>query len=79
MQHYQNEMRTLSINIMDAKLSECEKIYDDDITKFWQNQRTLPVDQRLTPAIVDLMERRLTLITDKIQCLYHYKNRVMKL
>ena len=73
--HYKIEVLTLFTDIIDAKIRDVQKIFDDELKQFWQEQRSLPTNdqRRLNKTTLDLMDRSLILITNKMQYIYHYK------
>ena len=73
MKQYWSKMMHIYTETLEIKLQEAQKLFDEELTKFWRNQRLLPVQQRLKQTMIDLMEQHLTLITNKTQCIYNYK------
>ena len=73
-QHYQHEMMNIFINLIDAKFEQCEKIFNSEVAQLWKNQRTLPVNERFTSTMIDLIERHLLMIVEKVEYMYYYKN-----
>jgi hypothetical protein len=76
-QQYKNEMKTIFTETNEVKLRETQQFFDDEMTKMWHDQRALSIDQRLNPIIIAIIDRHLLLITDKIQCIYHYRNAIL--
>jgi hypothetical protein len=66
-------MATIFSDIVEIKLQESKKIFDNEMAKMWQNQRKLPMNQRLNSTMLQFIDRYFALATEKIQCIYHYK------
>lgn len=47
--------------------------YHQGINAFWQNQRSLSNTQKLSPMMIDLIERRSNIVAERIRCVYNYK------
>lgn len=73
MEHYKNEMIKLFLEVSETKLQESHLLFDIENTKLWQDQRSLPVHQRLNQTMIQFMESQLALIARKIECIYNYK------
>jgi hypothetical protein len=66
-------MKTVFTDIIKCKLEDSQKIFDNEMAQMWQDQRKLPANERLNPAMISFMDQYLSLITEKVQCIYHYK------
>ena len=73
MTQYKSEMMKIYTETLEVKLRESQKLFDDEMTKLWQDQRSLPTHQRLKQTMIDLIDRHLTLITSQVECIYNYK------
>jgi len=73
MKQYKNEMMKIYIETVEVKLRESQKLFDDEMAKFWKEQNSLPINQRLNQTMINLMDRHLTLIISKLECIYNYK------
>jgi len=74
MQQYKNEMLLIFIDAKKAKLHQYEKILNDETEKIRQNQLLLPIDERLNRSNINIIERYLILITEKVEWIYLCKN-----
>jgi len=72
-QQNRNEMMKSYMNMADTYYNEIHKLYHQDITKFVQDQRILPIDQRFNKMILNLIEERFNNITEKLQSVYNYR------
>ncbi|CAF3317900.1 unnamed protein product [Rotaria sp. Silwood2] len=70
---YKNDMITIYRNISQVYMCDAQKIFDDSMAKLWREQHSLPIDQQFHSVILNLIEQRLTNITDKVQSMYRYK------
>ncbi|CAF4679464.1 unnamed protein product, partial [Rotaria socialis] len=57
----------------ESQFYQCQKIFDDELSKIWQNHRNLVKNQGMTTALIHLIERCLTLITEKFRQIYNYR------
>lgn len=78
-QQYKNEMMNILTDSIEVRLSQSQKLFDDELAYIWQHERTLPLDQQLNQTAIDLMYRHLLLISEKVQYIYYYKNIIPKI
>ncbi|CAF3676623.1 unnamed protein product [Rotaria sordida] len=64
-EEYKNEMMILFINMSEIYMHETQKLFDQQMTELWQHQRSLPMDQQFTPRILNLIEQRLSIVTER--------------
>jgi len=76
---HQHKQKTVLIllDTIETKLHESQMLFNDQITKLWHHQCVLEIDQKLNQTMIDLIERHLLIITDKIQCMYHFRKNIM--
>lgn len=70
---YKQEMILLFLNSSKCYMTEMQNSFDDNMAQFWQYQRSLPLNQRLNPIILKLIEQRLNNLTEKVKCIYQHK------
>jgi hypothetical protein len=73
MKQYKSEMLKIYIETVETKLQQSQQLFDSEMTKFWQDQRSLPISERLNQTMINLMDRQLILIISKVECIYNYK------
>ncbi|CAF5178151.1 unnamed protein product, partial [Rotaria magnacalcarata] len=57
----------------ESQFYQCQKIFDDELSRMWQNHRNLVKNQGMTTTLIHLIERRLALITEKFRQIYNYR------
>jgi hypothetical protein len=67
------DMFNLYISSATTQMNRYQSQYNDGIKKMWQDQRLLSDNRKLTPAMIDLMEQRACIISERIKCIYNYK------
>ncbi len=59
------ELMALHIVKLERKLYQCQKLFDDELSKMWQNHRNLVQDKGMPTVLSKLIEQRFTNITDR--------------
>ena len=70
---HRKEMISLFLIITEAKLDESRTFFDEAMDSMWQNQRILPMGERFTPDMINLLDRQLALIKEGIESFYRFK------
>jgi hypothetical protein len=70
------KMLMLAVTCAQAQHSRCHKQHNDQVRQMWQEQRSTPIDRRLSQAMMDLVEQRFHNIDQRVQCLYMHKTRL---
>ena len=73
MKQYKKEMMNLFLETVETKLQESHQLFDIEVAKLWQDQRSLPVRQRFSPTLMHFIDSQLALIARKVACIYNYK------
>lgn len=74
--HFNNEkinLMALYISTAEKKYDQCQKQFHEELSKMWQNHRNLIKNQGMTTTLTNLIEQRLTLITEKYEHIYNYR------
>ncbi|CAF1392801.1 unnamed protein product [Adineta steineri] len=71
---YKIEMMAIIIDTMKVKLEDSQKLFDDKLANMCHDQHLLPIGQRLNQTMIDMIERHLVFITEKIAYLYPLNN-----
>ncbi|CAF1265576.1 unnamed protein product [Adineta steineri] len=72
-QQYRQEINKIIIDTMQTELDQFQKLFANEIAAMWQCQRLLSMPLQIDQTMLDLIERHLLLINEKIQCIYDYK------
>jgi len=67
------DMFNLYISSATTQTQHYQRQHNDQIEKMGLDQRSLPQDQKLTPVMIDLIEQRANIITERIKCIYNFK------
>jgi hypothetical protein len=78
-QKSKQEMIIILINTIDTKLHRSRLLLHNKLRKICQNQRVLPIDQQFNETMVDLIQRHLLTITEKMQYVYQFRKASMSL
>ncbi|CAF4049665.1 unnamed protein product, partial [Rotaria magnacalcarata] len=77
---YEKQIERKKMNLMamyiakaESQFYQCQKIFDDELSRMWQNHRNLVKNQGMTTTLIHLIERRLALITEKFRQIYNYR------
>lgn len=78
---YQETIRQAKDNLLfiytrasEARNDEYQKKFDQTMANMWKNQREQPADERLTPTMLAIIERRQININECMKELYRLKN-----
>jgi hypothetical protein len=63
----------IHIGRAEVKFNQSHKIFHDELSKMWQNHRNLVKNQGMPTVLTNLIQQRLTNITDKLRDLYGFR------
>ena len=66
-------MITLYLNAVEAKRAESHTLFNDAMDNMQERQHILSVPDRFSPTMLVLLDRRLALITERLECIYRFK------
>ena len=66
-------MFNLYISSAKSQVQHYQREHNDGIKKMWQDQRSLSQDQKLTMDMMDLIEKHVGVIAERIKCIYNFK------
>lgn len=69
----------LSLETAEEQMHQCQKRFNIKMNQIWSNENQLPLDQRLTPRMIYLIEQRLANIDARLECIHKYKLQLSKL
>ena len=72
MQEHRRELLRLFLATTEAKRDESKRDFDQAMAQFWREQRTVPEQERLTDGLIAILERRVALITTRLDYVYQY-------
>ncbi len=67
------DMMAVMMTGAEAIQRQCQKEFDTEMTKLWQDYRKFSSEQRITPVMMDLIDERFNNVTERIQSIYHFK------
>jgi hypothetical protein len=67
------DMFNLYISSATIQMHFYQREHTNAIKKMWQDQRSLPQDQKLAPVMMSLIEQRANIISERIKCIYDFK------
>lgn len=73
LKNYKQEMILLFLNMSKVYMSEIQALFNKEMYQFWQNQRLLPVHERFTPVVLNLIEERLANRAEKAKYVYQHQ------
>ena len=73
LQHHRKEMITLYLDTVEAKRDESHTLFNNAMDSMQERQHILSVPDRFSPAMLVLLNRRLALITERLECIYRFK------
>jgi hypothetical protein len=84
--HYVEVVEQAKVDIMilardtaERRMHQYQKQYNMEMNQMWQNEKLLPIDQRLTSTIIYLMEQRLVNIDARLEYIYKCKAQLNQL
>ncbi len=57
----------------EAKKNDSQKKFDEEIAEIWKSQHQYPIDERLTPTMLTIIEQRRKNIIECVKWIYHLK------
>ena len=78
LQGFKTDMLALFTATLDAKSDECERSFHHEMTVMWQAHRQQPDTDRLSAAMIELIDRRLALIADRSASMLAYEQLVAR-
>ena len=66
-------MIDLFLNATEAKLGVCRTLFNDVMENMQESQYLLPMADRFSPNMMNLLDRQLALITEKLECTYRFE------
>ena len=72
-QQAKEEMLQLYISTAQAQMDRYRKQFNSKLKQFWLEQHSLPKDQKLTAAMINLIEQRWKNMSESVKCVYKYK------
>jgi hypothetical protein len=66
-------MFNIYISSAKTQMQHYQREHNNEIKRMWQDQRSLPQDQKLTRIMLDLLEKRADVIEERIKCIYNYR------
>lgn len=67
------DMMAAFIKAAKEYMCQTQKLFDRATQTMWQDERILPLSQRFSPTMLDLLDQRFINVTEKAQCIYDYK------
>ena len=74
-----NNMMTIAQECADDQQKQCHEQYQIQMTKTEKHQNTLPINERLTSSMWNIIKQRLTNMIAHIQCVYKFKTELIHL
>ncbi|CAF1385303.1 unnamed protein product [Adineta steineri] len=71
----QKKLDTMAIHLIKGELRyyQEQKIFEDELSKMWQNHRNLVKNQGMTTVLTNLIEQRFINISDRWRDIYNYR------
>ena len=73
------DMMALYLSTAEAQMHHYRKQFNTEMKQFWNEQRTLPTNQKFTEIMADLITQRYTNVSESINCVYTYKAQLIRL
>ena len=70
-----SDMMALYIASAEAYMDECQIKFDTELAQMKEDQRSGSIERQLSPAMINVLERRLKNLGERLQCLYDLKIR----
>lgn len=67
------DILNLYVNSGKTQMQHYQREHTNEIKRVWQVQRSLPLDSKLTDIMMDLLEKRVDVIVERIKCIYNYR------
>lgn len=68
-----DEMMAVYITSAEAQMNYYHEQFNDKLKQVWHEQRSVPIEQKLTKAKLDLIEQRYNNISERVKLLYKFK------
>ena len=69
------DMMTLYLSSAEAQMHHYHDQFNTEMKQFWNEQRTLPTNQKFTGAMLNVLTQRYNNISESIDYVYKYKAR----
>ena len=66
-------LMAVHIEKLEQKLHQCQRFFDDELSKMWQNHRNLVQKKGMPTTLSNLIEQRFTNITDRWRDIYLFR------
>ena len=73
LQQHRKEMITLYLDTVEAKRDESHTLFNEAMNNMQERQHILSVPDRFSAAMLRLLDRRLALITERLECVSRFK------
>ncbi|CAF2034186.1 unnamed protein product, partial [Rotaria magnacalcarata] len=72
---HRNKLDAMAIKILEAetKFYQCSKIFDDELSTMWRNHRELVKNKGMPTQLTDIINQRLTIMSDRWRDIYIYR------
>ncbi len=73
------DMFNLYTNSAKTQMQHYQREHNNEIEKMRQDQRSLPLAQKLTRVMMDLIEKHADVIAERIKCIYNYRAQTLSM
>lgn len=73
------DILSLSIETAEKQKRKYQNLFNKEMDQIWQNEKKLPLEQRLTSNMIHLIEQRLANIEARLACIHQYKLELSKI
>ncbi|CAF1083685.1 unnamed protein product [Didymodactylos carnosus] len=74
-----DEMISLYLSSAEAQMQYYQKHFNDELKRIWEEQRTARITEKLTVAMLHLIEQRYNNISDRVKCVYDFRVHLLDL
>ena len=72
-QQSKDEMMIVYLTSAEAQMHQYDKQFNDELKRMWQEQRSVRINQKLTKAMLILIEHHYNNISERVKFMYKFK------
>ena len=74
-----DEMISLYLSSAETQMQHYQKHFNDELKPIWDEQRSARITEKLSVAMLHLIEQRYNNISDRVKCVYNFRVQLLDL
>ncbi len=77
-QQAKEDMMKVCLSTAKAQMQRYHEQFNDELKQFWEEQRSLHYEQKLSEIMIHLLEQRYNNVSESVKCAYVYKTNLLR-